>query len=170
MKLIDKLMELNGDNEKAAEDDCPFNYPDKVIDRDTFTPCCGGDNSDCESCHGQELKAVVAENYVVKVKELFDTVLKYPKACKLIYQALSEEVIQSESSTAQWLPAAAAAEVIYPLAVAFEGFIEDEADSGFIGSDGAVCAVNQKTTTSYFTGIRHLDLDKNKTFIQFIKD
>lgn len=52
MKLIDRLMELNGQNEEAAYNDCPLNYSKDVIPLETFVPDC--DN--CEVCLEQELK------------------------------------------------------------------------------------------------------------------
>lgn len=50
MKLIDKLMELNGYDKDRAIDDCPFNYPEETFP--TVAQKCDGD---CETCQSQEL-------------------------------------------------------------------------------------------------------------------
>ena len=50
MKLIDKLMELNGHDKDRAEEDCPLNYPEEMFP--TVAHSC---DEDCESCQEQEL-------------------------------------------------------------------------------------------------------------------
>jgi len=56
MKLIDKLLKLNNDNQLDAECDCPYNYHKGEIPIDSFISYCDEDGSGCEQCHNQELK------------------------------------------------------------------------------------------------------------------
>ncbi|MEG6521111.1 hypothetical protein [Desulfotomaculum sp. 1211_IL3151] len=53
MRLIEKLMQLNGKTEEQSWYDCPFNY--EQIKVDSFVAYCDEGGSGCEWCHNQEI-------------------------------------------------------------------------------------------------------------------